>query len=240
MRADLMLAARGIFASRAAAQAAIAAGLVRADGAIVAKASSLLDEAASIEASAPHPYASRGGVKLAHALQVFGVDPKGRVCLDLGASTGGFTDALLQAGALRVIAVDVGRDQLAASLRGDPRVTSFEGLDARALTMAHVPEAADLIVADVSFIGLAKVLPQALRLAAPKLDLIALIKPQFESGPSARDSRGNLDEATARVVGVQAAEGLEGLERLSVVRIIDSPILGGGGAHEFLAHARRG
>jgi len=240
VRADMLLVARGLFASRASAQAAIEAGLVFADGAAVAKASALLEEGADLQAAAPHPFVSRGGVKLAHALQAFGVDPHGRVCLDVGASTGGFTDALLQAGAGCVIAVDVGHGQLAPRLRADARVISHEGLDARALTRANVPLDTDLVVADVSFIGLAKALPAALRLAAPAMDLIALIKPQFESGPGHRDGRGNLDLETARAVAAQAAQGLQGLEGLSLIAVIDSPILGGGGAHEALAHARRG
>jgi 23S rRNA (cytidine1920-2'-O)/16S rRNA (cytidine1409-2'-O)-methyltransferase len=239
VRADSLLVARGVFTSRAAAQAAIEAGLVLADGAPVAKSSSLVEEGATLHATAPHPYVSRGGVKLAHALQAFGVDPKSRVCLDIGASTGGFTDCLLQAGAAHVVAVDVGRDQMAARLRAHRCVTNLEGLDARALTRAHVPENVNLIVADVSFIGLAKALPQALALAASNLDLITLIKPQFESGPGKRDGRGNLNEEAARAIATQAAQGLQEVFGLTLAGLIDSPILGGGGAHEFLAHARR-
>lgn len=240
LRADMLLVARGLFASRAGAQAAIAAGRVAADGVIVSKPSTLLAENAVLAAQPAHPFVSRGGIKLAHALAAFGVNPWGRACLDVGASTGGFTDALLQAGAAAVVAVDVGHDQLAPSLRADRRVTLHEGLDARALTRAHVPDTVDLVVADVSFIGLAKALPAAVRLAAPAMDLIALIKPQFESGPGRRDGRGNLDEQTARAVAARAAEGLQELEGITLRALIDSPILGGGGAHEFLAHARRG
>ena len=240
VRADLLLVQRGLFASRAAAQAAIAAGGVRAGGERVTKASALLDEAAALEAEPAHPYVSRGGLKLAHALEAFAVDPKGRICLDVGASTGGFSDVLLRSGAASVTAVDVGRDQFAATLRSDPRITLYEGLDARALTAKEVNAATSLIVADVSFIGLAKVLPTALSLCAPHLDVLALIKPQFESGPGKRDARGNLDEVAAHSIAEQAAQGLQGLSGLRVIGLVPSPILGGAGAHEWLVHAARG
>ena len=241
IRADRLLVARGLFATRATAQAAIAAGLVRADGALVEKAAALLAEDAVLEAEPAHPWVSRGGVKLAHALDQFGVDPAVRVCLDLGASTGGFSDVLLARGGARVIAVDVGHGQLHPRLLADPRVMSFEGLDARALTGDHVPPETSLIVADVSFIGLAKALPAALALAARQVELLALIKPQFEAGPgrALRDSRGNLDEETARSVAEQAAQGLQGLQGLELRGLIQSPVTGGGGAHEWLAYAAR-
>lgn len=242
IRADRLLVAQGLFATRAAAQAAIAAGLVRADGVPVDKPAALLDEAARLEASPVHPWVSRGGLKLAYALDQFGVDPAGRIALDLGASTGGFTEVLLSRGARRVIAVDVGHGQLHPSLRVHPHVTSLEGTDARALTGDHVPGDTSLVVADLSFIGLAKALPTALALAAPALDLLALIKPQFESGPDQglkRDGRGNLDEETARSVAERAAQGLQGLGQLRLKGLIESPVLGGGGAKEWLAFATR-
>ncbi len=242
IRADQLLVARGFFDTRAAAQAAIAAGLVRAAGVRVDKPAALIEETAALEAAPVHPWVSRGGVKLVHALDHFCVDPAGRVALDLGASTGGFTEVLLSRGAARVIAVDVGRGQLHASLRADPRVSSFEGLDARALTREHVPQDASLIVADVSFIGLAKALPSALALTSPTLELVALIKPQFESGPDQglkRDGRGNLDEETARSVAERAAQGLQGVGGLRFKGLIESPVMGGGGAKEWLAYAAR-
>ncbi|MBL8588922.1 MAG: TlyA family RNA methyltransferase, partial [Methylobacteriaceae bacterium] len=177
-RADLALVARGFYESRARARAAIEAGLVEVDGALLSKPSQLLpDSAAVTRADAPHPYVSRGGVKLAAALDAFGFDPAGRLCLDVGASTGGFTDALLRRGAARVVAVDVGHGQLHASLAADPRVVSREGLDARALTPADLGAPPSLIVCDASFISLTLLLPVVLPLAAPDAALVALVKP---------------------------------------------------------------
>ncbi|MBU4567898.1 MAG: TlyA family RNA methyltransferase, partial [Alphaproteobacteria bacterium] len=183
-RADRMLVALGHFGSRAAAQAAIAAGLVFADGKPVAKASESLSRDAAIQSEAAHPYVSRGGLKLARALEVFGIDPAGLHCLDLGASTGGFTDVLLRAGAAHVTCVDVGHGQLHAKIASDDRVTSLERLNARNLTAAHLEAPPQLIVCDLSFVSLEKVLTVPLSLAAPKAVLIALFKPQFEVGPS--------------------------------------------------------
>ena len=181
-RIDQLLVARGLFDSRAKAQAAIEAGLVRADGKPVAKASETVAADAEIEASAAHPYVSRGGVKLAAALDHFGFDPKGRVCLDVGASTGGFTQVLLERGAAKVYAVDVGSGQLHDSLRARPEVVSLEQTDIRTLAPALRDPAPDLVVCDVSFISLKLVLPPALALAAEPAQLVALIKPQFEAG----------------------------------------------------------
>ncbi|MCL4716528.1 MAG: TlyA family RNA methyltransferase [Hyphomonadaceae bacterium] len=236
VRADVLLVSRGLAESRAKARAAIEAGGVTADGAIVEKPSDLLREDAALEATAPHPWVSRGGVKLAAALDAFGVDPRGRVCLDVGASTGGFTDVLLARGAAKVYAVDVGGGQLHARLRADARVASLEHTDARALTRDHIPEAPSLIVCDVSFIGAAKALAAPLSLAAARADLIALIKPQFEAGPH---KRAVLDEATARAAGEQAIAALDGLAGFARLAAIDSPIRGGDGNLELLLHARR-
>src|SRR3954468_3885126 len=152
-RVDSLLVERGFFESRARAQAAIAAGLVTADGRAVRKGADLVDAGAEIEASAPHPWVSRGGVKLAAALDAFAIDPGGLVCLDVGASTGGFTDLLLSRGAARVYAVDVGRGQLHAKIAADRRVVSLEATDARDLGDTAIPEPIDLLVADVSFIS---------------------------------------------------------------------------------------
>ena len=236
VRADVLLVSRGLAESRAKARAAIEAGGVTADGAIVEKPSDLLREDAALEATAPHPWVSRGGVKLAAALDAFGLDPRGRVCLDVGASTGGFTDVLLARGAAKVYAVDVGGGQLHARLRADARVASLEHTDARALTRDHIPEAPSLIVCDVSFIGAAKALAAPLSLAAARADLIALIKPQFEAGPH---KRAVLDEATARAAGEQAIAALDGLAGFARLAAIDSPIRGGDGNLELLLHARR-
>ncbi|MBY0564684.1 MAG: TlyA family RNA methyltransferase [Hyphomonadaceae bacterium] len=238
MRADLLLLTKGLVESRAKAQAAIAAGGVRANGAVVARASDLVDAEASLEVAPPHPWVSRGGVKLAHALDVFGVDPGGRTCLDIGASTGGFTEVLLNRGANRVYAVDVGHGQMHPSLRDDPRVVMLERTDARALTRDHVPDLPSLIVCDVSFIGAAKALDVPLSLASPQAELIALIKPQFEAGPGARKG-GVLSETRAREAAEAAIAALDGLHGFTRVDAIASPILGGDGNQEFLYFASR-
>ena len=181
-RADIVLVERGFFSSRTRAQAAIASGLVSVGGTPLRKASEEVAGDAPIEAQAPHPWASRGGVKLAAALDAFSLDPSGLVCLDVGASTGGFTDVLLTRGAAKVIAVDVGRGQLMSRLAADPRIRSLEGVDARALTAEMLVERPEAIVVDVSFISQRLVLPHVLKLAAERAWLVSLIKPQFELG----------------------------------------------------------
>jgi 23S rRNA (cytidine1920-2'-O)/16S rRNA (cytidine1409-2'-O)-methyltransferase len=235
-RADLVIVARGLVESRAKAQAAIEAGGVVADGVTVRKASDLISEDAVLEVTPPHPWVSRGGVKLAHALDVFGVDPSGRVCLDVGASTGGFTQVLLSRGAGQVFAVDVGSGQLHPSLKGDPRVVSLEQQDARALTRSEISEPPSLVVCDASFIGAGKVLTAPLTLAAERADLIVLIKPQFEAGPG---KGGVLQEAEARAVARSAVDALGGVEGFALVAETDSPIRGGDGNLELLAWFRR-
>ncbi|HEX8666094.1 MAG TPA: TlyA family RNA methyltransferase [Beijerinckiaceae bacterium] len=237
-RADLLLVERGFFDSRARAQAAIAAGLVSADGASVAKASDRLPADAEIVAEAPHPWASRAGVKLAAGLDAFGIDPAERVCLDLGASTGGFTDVLLARGAAKVYAVDVGHGQLHPRLTGNPRVVSLEGTDARHLTRALVPEPIALAVADVSFISLRLVLPPVLPLLASDAALVALVKPQFEAGRAFTKKGVVRDEAVHRTVCRETAAFVEALG-FTVLGLIPSPILGGDGNREFLIGARR-
>jgi 23S rRNA (cytidine1920-2'-O)/16S rRNA (cytidine1409-2'-O)-methyltransferase len=236
MRADLLLVARGLAESRAKARAAIEAGGVLANGAAVGKPSDLIAKDAALDVTPAHPWVSRGGVKLAAALDAFGVDAAGRICLDVGASTGGFTHVLVSRGAARVYAVDVGRDQLHASLRADPRVARLEQTDARTLTRAAIPEPPSLVVCDASFIGAAKVLATPFALAAEHADAIVLIKPQFEVGPG---KGGVLDEATARAAAQCAIDSLDGLERFRVVAAIDSPIRGGDGNLERLALLKR-
>jgi len=238
VRADLLLVARGLAESRAKARAAIEAGGVLADGAPVLKPSELIEEGAELNATPPHPWVSRGGVKLAAALDAFAVDPSGRICLDVGACTGGFTQVLLARGAARIYAVDVGAGQLHPSVRGDPRVVSLEQTDARTLTRVHIPEPPSLIVCDASFIGAAKVLAAPLSLAAERAGLIALIKPQFEAGPKASKT-GVLDEAVARAAAQSAIAQLDGLENFRTIAVIDSPVRGGDGNLELLLHARR-
>lgn len=237
-RADLVLVARGLFESRAKAQAAIAAGLVSANDAPVIRVSDLIAPDAELSAEAPHPYVSRGGVKLAHALDAFGLDPAGLACLDVGASTGGFSDVLLRRGAARVHAVDVGRGQLHPRLAADPRVVALEGTDIRSLGPEHVGGAVGLAAIDVSFISLRLVLPAAVPLLAAEGALVTLIKPQFEAGPR-RVKKGIVrDEAVHREVCAEIAAFAAGLG-LTVLGTAPSPIAGGDGNREFLLAARR-
>jgi 23S rRNA (cytidine1920-2'-O)/16S rRNA (cytidine1409-2'-O)-methyltransferase len=238
-RADIVLVERGFFPSRARAQAAIAAGLVSVGGVALTKASEALAEDAPVAAEAPHPYVSRGGVKLAAALDAFGLDPAGLICLDVGASTGGFTDALIARGAAKVVAVDVGRGQLDPTLAADPRVRSLEGVDARALTEERLGEPPGAIVIDVSFISQRLVLPHVLKLAAGGAWLVSLVKPQFEVGRAdIVKGRVRSEAAIERAcAGVRAAIQAEGW---TILGLIPSPILGGSGAKEFLIAARHG
>jgi len=237
-RADALLAERGLFESRAKARAAIEAGLVTADGVAIRKPSQEIAAEAEIVAESPHPFVSRGGVKLDFALAHFRVEAKDRYCLDLGASTGGFTDALLRRGARHVVAVDVGCGQLHPRLAQDPRVSSYEKLDARELTGAHLAEAPSLIVCDASFISLTRLLERPLSFAAPEATLVALIKPQFEAGRGAGKKGVVRDTATHDAVCAKIAEALTGLG-WNVVGIAPSPIEGGDGNREFLICGRR-
>jgi 23S rRNA (cytidine1920-2'-O)/16S rRNA (cytidine1409-2'-O)-methyltransferase len=234
-RADLALVERGFFASRAKAQEAIAAGLVSIDGKILRKASEPIGGAARIEAKPPYSWVSRGGVKLEAGLDQFGFDPAGAICLDVGASTGGFTDVLLARGAAKVHAVDVGHGQLHARLR-DPRVIFREGTDARSLTPADFTDAPNFITCDVSFISLALVLPTILALAAPEARLVALIKPQFEVGP-ALVVKGIVKDAAARKDACAKIEALLGKAGWQIAGLIESPIRGSDGNCEYLIGA---
>jgi 23S rRNA (cytidine1920-2'-O)/16S rRNA (cytidine1409-2'-O)-methyltransferase len=237
MRADQLLVARGLAESRARAQAAIEAGGVTADGALVTKPSQILDEGAVVTCAPPHPWVSRAGLKLDAALDAFAIDVAGRRCLDVGASTGGFTQVLLARGAAHVVAVDVGRGQLHPDIAADPRVAALEGVDARALDAAMIGAPPALIVCDASFIGLGKVLPRPLALAAPKAELVALVKPQYEIGPG----RGGalLKHEAARLVAERVVRDLDGCEGFVVKSLIDSAVRGGDGAPEFVLHAVR-
>ena len=229
-RLDVLLVERGLAESRAKAQALVLAGRVRGH----AKPGTQLDEETELELELPPPYVSRGGEKLAHALDVFGVDPSGRDCLDLGASTGGFTDVLLQRGAARVIAVDVGYGQLHEKLRADPRVTVLERTNARALR--ELPFVPDLVVADVSFIGLRLVLPPALALARDGWEAVVLVKPQFEAGRADVGKGGVVrDVAVRRAVVrdlVQAALAWGG----ETAGVVDSGLPGPKGNREVFLH----
>ncbi|MGI3903570.1 MAG: TlyA family RNA methyltransferase [Janthinobacterium lividum] len=238
-RVDVALVAAGLFESRARAAEAIAAGLVSIDGVPVTKPASRVPAGARLEARQPYPYVSRGGVKLAAGLDRFDFDPTGLRCLDVGASTGGFTDVLLRRGAAQVVAVDVGRDQLHPSLRGDPRVVSREATDIRALAPADLDGAIDLVVCDASFVSLRIVLPPAFALAAPRAALLVLIKPQFEAGRAAL-KKGIVRDPAIRDTVCRDISAFVTEAGWTVLGIAPSPIAGGDGNFEFLLGARRG
>jgi 23S rRNA (cytidine1920-2'-O)/16S rRNA (cytidine1409-2'-O)-methyltransferase len=237
-RIDRLLVERGLFDSRAKAQAAIEAGLVRADDVVIRKPSDEIAVDAALTATPAHPYVSRGGLKLVAALDHFGFDPHGRVCLDVGASTGGFTQVLLERGGQLVIAVDVGRSQLHASLHGRRDVISLEQTDIRALKASRLPALPDFITIDVSFISLRLVLP-AVAALAPKAQLVALIKPQFEAGPK-RVTKGIVRDAAVHTEVCQNVQVHAAELGWQVSGIIPSPIEGGDGNREFLLGAERG
>jgi 23S rRNA (cytidine1920-2'-O)/16S rRNA (cytidine1409-2'-O)-methyltransferase len=237
-RVDRLLVERGLFESRTKAQAAIEAGLVTADGQKILKASEEIPADAALRASAAHPYVSRGGVKLAAALDHFHLDPKGRVCLDVGASTGGFTQVLLDRGARRVYAVDVGHGQLHGSLRARPDVVSLEDTDIRTLAPARLDDVPDLVTVDVSFISLKLVLPPALALAKTPTRLVALIKPQFEAGRAAV-KKGIVRDPVVRTAVCDDIANFVASLGWRVLGIIPSPIEGGEGNVEFVLGAAR-
>jgi 23S rRNA (cytidine1920-2'-O)/16S rRNA (cytidine1409-2'-O)-methyltransferase len=240
-RADQLLVDRGLADSRAKAQALILAGLVYAGERRIDKSGELVVDSAHIEVRGrDHPWVSRGGVKLAHALDHFAIEVTDLVALDIGASTGGFVDVLLSRGAARVHAVDVGRGQLAWKLRQDPRVVVRDGINARYLSEAEIPEPVDIITCDASFIGLATVLPAALALAKPRAQLVALVKPQFEAGPRAVGKGGVVRDPEVHRMVCEAAAAWVASRCWSVVGVTDSPITGPAGNREFLLHARRG
>jgi 23S rRNA (cytidine1920-2'-O)/16S rRNA (cytidine1409-2'-O)-methyltransferase len=237
-RVDQLLVARGLADSRTRAQALIMAGAVFAGERKVAKAGELLADDASLEVRGKdHPWVSRGGVKLDHGLSHFGFDVTGAIALDVGSSTGGFTDVLLTRGAAKVYAVDVGTNQLAWKLRQDPRVIVHEQTNARQLTREQVPEPIDVIVCDASFISLAKVLDAALDLARPGGKLVALVKPQFEAGREEVGKGGVVrDPAVHRRVCAEAAAWIAS-RGWRVLGVTESPITGPEGNVEFLAGA---
>ncbi len=239
-RADMFLVARGFAKSRAEAQEAIRAGRVKADGVGVQKPAQILRDGQEIVYSPVHNYVSRGGVKLAAALEHFHLSPEGRVCLDLGASTGGFTDVLLRGGAEHVYAVDVGHGQLHGKFRRDARVTVREGVNSRNLTRAHVPQLVSAITVDVSFIGLQTALPAALELAAPGCWLVGLVKPQFEVGQLYVGKGGIVRDEEARMRAVSdVSEWLVSNDGWASLGRMESPIAGGDGNVEFLLAAAK-
>lgn len=241
MRLDQALVERGLADSRSRARALIEAGLVTIDGVAADKPSRTVASDAQVALTGlDHPWVSRGGVKLVHALDHFAIPVQGRVALDIGASTGGFTDVLLARDATRVYAVDVGHDQLAAKLRADPRVVVLERVNARYLTEDEVPEPVGLLVSDASFIGLEVLLPACLERAAPGADLVALIKPQFEVGPGLVGKGGVVkDPALHQATCQRISDWLGARADWRVLGLTESPIRGPDGNTEFLIHARR-
>ncbi|MEQ8252137.1 MAG: TlyA family RNA methyltransferase [Oceanibaculum nanhaiense] len=240
-RLDVLLVERGLVESRARAQALVMAGLVYSDTRRLDKAGTALPEDAPLELKGQdHPWVSRGGLKLQHGLDHFGIDPSGMTCLDVGASTGGFTDVLLSRGAAKIYAVDVGHGQLAWKLRQDERVVVLERTNARHLTAEQIPDDIDLVVCDASFIGLELVLSRPLELTGPGAFLVALIKPQFEVGKE-RVGKGGVvrdpdlhEEVCQRIAGWLAAQ-----PGWTVLGIDPSPILGPEGNREFLIAGRK-
>ena len=242
VRVDQLLLTRGLVESRARAQALVLAGVVFSGERRLDKPGTLVAEDLPVEVrDKVLPWVSRGGLKLAKGLEAFAIDPKGMVAIDVGASTGGFTDVLLHGGASRVFAVDVGYGQLADKLRNDPRVVVLERLNARYLSSAEVPEPVDLVVCDASFISLRLVLPAALALTKPQARLVALIKPQFEVGRGEVGKGGVVrDPADHARVCAEIEAWLNDLPGWSVDGIVESPITGPAGNREFLIGATRG
>src|SRR5262245_15790402 len=243
-RADVLLVERGLFGSRARARAAIEAGLVTANDKPVTKPSETIADDAVLQAEPAHPYVSRGGVKLAGALEHYPIEIEDHVCLDVGASTGGFTEVLLANGASLVFAVDVGRDQLHPSLRGHPKIVSMEETDIRSYEGKRLPARPDIVVIDVSFISLKTVLPVALSLAAAPMHLLALIKPQFEAeGMQAKGKHTKGGIIRDAAVHAQVCDDIAAFAAslgCEDIKVFPSPISGGDGNAEFFLGARRG
>jgi 23S rRNA (cytidine1920-2'-O)/16S rRNA (cytidine1409-2'-O)-methyltransferase len=238
-RADILLVERGLFESRARAQAAIEAGLVTANGKTVAKPSETIATDAELQAQPAHPFVSRGGVKLSGALEQYPIEIEGHVCLDVGASTGGFTEGLLANGANLVFSIDVGREQLHSSLRGHPKVVSMEETDIRDFEGKRLPMRPDVVVIDVSFISLKSVLPVALSLAAAPMHLLALIKPQFEAARK-HSKRGIIRNPMVHQEVCEDIRVFAASLGCSDIEVFPSSIAGGNGNIEFFIGARRG
>jgi 23S rRNA (cytidine1920-2'-O)/16S rRNA (cytidine1409-2'-O)-methyltransferase len=238
-RVDLLLVERGLFESRARARAAIEAGLVVANDRPVTKPSEVIASDAVFRAQPAHPFVSRGGVKLTGALEQYPIDIENHVCLDVGASTGGFTEVLLANGAAIVFSIDVGRDQLHDSLRGHPKIVSMEQTDIRSFEGKRLPVRPDVVVIDVSFISLKAVLPVALSLAATPMHLLALIKPQFEA-PRKHSKRGIIRHAAVHQAVCDDISAFATSLGCTDIAVFPSAIAGGDGNIEFFIGARRG
>jgi 23S rRNA (cytidine1920-2'-O)/16S rRNA (cytidine1409-2'-O)-methyltransferase len=239
-RLDVLMVERGLAPSRERARALILAGQVRVEGQVIAKAGTAIARHADVQlAVADHPYVGRGGVKLAHALDEFQVETAGRRALDIGASTGGFTDVLLQRGARDVVALDVGHNQLDWKLRSDPRVIVREGVNARSLTPDDVPHAVEIVVIDVSFISLTYILPELSKVLGPGGDVVALIKPQFEAGREEVGKGGVVTDPSVHEAVVARVSARAQDLGFDVCGVTPSPITGASGNREFFIHLRR-
>jgi 23S rRNA (cytidine1920-2'-O)/16S rRNA (cytidine1409-2'-O)-methyltransferase len=238
-RLDALMVARGLVPSRERARALILAGDVLVDGRPITKAGTAIPADAAVELRTPdHPYVGRGGLKLAHALDVFAIDVSGRRALDIGASTGGFTDVLLQRGATQVVALDVGHNQLDWRLRNDPRVVVREGVNARYLTAADLPGPFDVVVIDVAFISLRHIYPVLPDLLAKSADVVALVKPQFEAGRHEVGKGGLVTDPAVHDAVVERSKSEAAAAGLRTIAATASPITGATGNQEFLLHLR--
>jgi 23S rRNA (cytidine1920-2'-O)/16S rRNA (cytidine1409-2'-O)-methyltransferase len=238
-RLDVALVDLGLAPSRERARALILAGQVTVDGHVVSKAGADIKTDARVELATPdHPYVGRGGLKLAGALDAFGIDPAGRRALDVGASTGGFTDVLLRRGAASVIAIDVGRGQLDWRLRNDPRVIVHEGVNARMLTADDVPHAVSLVTIDVAFISLRHILPALPPFLEPAADIVALVKPQFEAGRAEVGKHGIVSDPAVHDAVIERVTEAARECGLSRIAMAPSPITGAAGNQEFFLHLR--
>jgi 23S rRNA (cytidine1920-2'-O)/16S rRNA (cytidine1409-2'-O)-methyltransferase len=240
VRLDRLVAERGLARSRARARDAILRGTVSVDGRVVRDPGAAVDPEARVVVDDPAAaWVSRAALKLVAGLDAFGIDVEGRHALDIGASTGGFTEVLVARGAASVTAIDVGHGQLDPRIIGDPRVTAIEGLNARDLTASHLPRAPEVIVCDVSFISLTLALPPALVLSAPGAGLVALVKPQFEVGREGVGKGGIVDDAAGHEAATRIRSWLDGRSGFRVLGLVPSPVTGGDGNQEYLIGARR-
>jgi 23S rRNA (cytidine1920-2'-O)/16S rRNA (cytidine1409-2'-O)-methyltransferase len=239
-RLDVLVVEHGLAQSRERARAIILAGQVTVDGHVVSKAGTAVNRACRIELVAPdHPYVGRGGIKLAHALDVFRIQVVGRRALDIGASTGGFTDVLLRGGARDVVALDVGHGQLDWTLRQDARVIVKEGVNARALTAEDVPHAVDVVTIDVSFISLHHIFPALSPFLTPEADIVALVKPQFEAGRHDVGKGGVITDPAIHEAVIEKVTGEAQAAGLRRIAMTPSPITGATGNREFFLHLKR-
>jgi 23S rRNA (cytidine1920-2'-O)/16S rRNA (cytidine1409-2'-O)-methyltransferase len=238
-RLDVLLVQRGLLDSRTRARTAITTGNVTVDGRLATRPAELVDTGADICATPAHPWVSRAALKLIHALDSWPIRVEARIVLDVGASTGGFTEVCLARGARRIYAVDVGRGQLHPRIAADPRVVDLQETDARALDRQLIPDLPDLVVCDASFIGFAKVIPGALALAGSQADLVALVKPQFEVGPHAIGKGGVVRDVAARDRSVQEVKAFLERSGWPVRATMESPVRGTDGNLEYLLWARR-